>query len=662
MNKKVLLVYPEFPDTFWSFRDSLKFVNKKANFPPLGLITVAGMLPENYQLKLIDMNVSSLKERDILDSDIVFISAMVIQKESFKKVVSLCNQLNRPVVAGGPYPTVYKQSIEGVDHFVLDEAEVTLPQFLKDYENGTPKKIYASELKPDIRLAPIPRFDLLEMKKYSSMSVQYSRGCPHNCEFCDIIELFGRIPRTKSPEQFIAELEYLYQQGFRGSVFIVDDNFIGNKTEVKKLLPIVIEWQKNHHFPYVFFTEATISLAQDEELMDLMVNAGFNMVFLGIETPVEASLKESGKYQNMKLQLLESVKKIQNKGLEVSSGFIIGFDNDPENIDEIQIDFIQNAGIPTAMVSLLSAVPPTRLYRRLEAEKRLLKETSGDNTFELELTFEPKMGKEKILKKYINVLKTIYNPKEYFQRCLTLLGNLPSKYNFATRSPNPSNVINGLMAFIRSMVKQGFSYYGFEYWKFLIKALIKKPTLFQLTVKMAIFGHHFFNITREKIVNQEREVRSLKIFFLNLIHRFQRKLSETFAIRHLSGGTSCLEKYTRELFAFCKRILPEIEKALINSSSYTIHSIEGYYNKLKEVTSKYISSLLSGLYKNIHLINIKKLEKALLKLKSFDSVRNITLPKAENNLLYETYQSIERLIKQLEEMLYDRMNSEKSSI
>ncbi len=385
MKNRILMIYPEFPETYWGFQRSLKFINKKANFPPLGLLTVAALLPDQYDVRLVDMNVSVLSDQDIIDADMVFISAMIIQKSSLLKVIDLCKKYKKTIVAGGPFPTSSYQDIPGVDHFVLNEAEITLPLFLKDLQEGRPEKIYKTEIKPDITLTPVPRFDLLNMNLYASMALQYSRGCPFNCEFCDIIELFGRIPRTKTPEQMVREFQLLYDIGYKGSIFIVDDNFIGNTPNVKILLPQITEWQKARNYPFTLFTEASINLAGDEELMDRMVKAGFNMVFAGIETPDVESLKKTNKIQNTHVDLHESINKIQRKGLEVTAGFIIGFDSDTVDIARIQTQFIQQSAIPVAMVGLLTALPNTQLYRRLKSEGRILEESSGDNTLKLDI-------------------------------------------------------------------------------------------------------------------------------------------------------------------------------------------------------------------------------------------------------------------------------------
>jgi radical SAM superfamily enzyme YgiQ (UPF0313 family) len=429
---------------------------------------------------------------------------MLIQKESLEKVIRLCRNHGTRVVAGGPYPTSCHERIEGVDHFVLNEAEVTLPRFLEDFERGRAERIYSDPTKPDLALTPPPRFDLIRGKKYSSMSLQFSRGCPHSCEFCDIIELFGRKPRTKTPAQFLNELSIVYEEGWRGSLFVVDDNFIGNRKEVKALLPRVALWQQERDYPFSLFTESTLNLADDDHLMDGMVSAGFNMVFVGIETPDLCTLEATGKRQNLRSDMLSSVRKIQAKGMEVSGGFILGFDTDPEDIFDRQIGFIQDAAIPVAMVGLLTAVPNTQLYRRLEAEGRLTQESGGNNTHDLRLNFVPRMDLGKLLAGYRRVLSEIYRPDRYFDRCLKLLRSLNTHRTSHRRVKTAE-----LRAFVLSLLRQTFSSYSWAYWKFLVRGFLAKPWMTAETVTMAVKGHHFFKMTR-CVLEVDRFVRTLE--------------------------------------------------------------------------------------------------------------------------------------------------------
>ena len=485
---KVLLVYPRYPDTFWSFRHALRIAGKKANFPPLGLLTVAAMLPQEWDKKLVDMNVIPLSDKDIRWADYVFISAMVVQRDSVREVIGRCKAFGTKIVAGGPLFFSEYEYFEEVDHLVLGEAEVTLPPFLEDLEKGYAKHIYTSKERPDITKTPLPLWSLLDMKKYSSTSIQYSRGCPYNCEFCDIIILNGNVPRTKSKEQTIAELDALYNRGWRDSIFVVDDNFIGNKRKLKKeILPAIIEWQKERKYPSPLFTEASINLADDEELMKLMVEAGFDMVFIGIETTNEESLAECNKNQNRGRDLVASVKKIQNHGFQVQGGFILGFDSDPVSIFKSPINFIQKSGIVTAMVGLLNAPPGTRLYERLKKENRILEGISGDNT-DCSMNFIPKMDRETLINGYKDIMATIYSPKEYYKRVKIFLKEYRPKKKKRLSQLQSWH----LRAFVRSMwflgVRDRERVY---YWRFFISTLLKRPRHFPLSISLAVYGFHF---------------------------------------------------------------------------------------------------------------------------------------------------------------------------
>jgi len=485
---KILLVYPRYPDTFWSFRHALKFLSKKATFPPLGLLTVAAMLPTGWDKKLVDMNVSGLNDEDIAWADFAFISAMVVQKDSVKEVIARCNRLNTRVVAGGPLFTTGYKEFEDVNHFVLGEAEVTLPQFLTDLARGHPQPIYSSDERPDISKTPIPLWSLINMKNYSAMSLQYSRGCPFDCDFCDIIVLNGHKPRTKSGQQTVDELEALYRHGWRGSLFIVDDNFIGNKKKLKaETLPAMIEWSKRRKYPFTFFTEASINLADDDNLMGLMAEAGFNRVFIGIETPNEESLVECNKLQNRNRDLAAAVKKIQNYGFEVQGGFILGFDSDPASIFRKQIHFIQKTGIVTAMVGLLNAPNGTKLYQRLKKENRLLNDMSGDNT-DFSINFVPRMKYETLINGYKNVLDTIYSPRYYYERVVTFLKEYKPRKTAGISRLRFSHI----NAFIKTIWFLGVTNKGRRYfWRLLIITLLKRPRHFALSIGLSVSGFHF---------------------------------------------------------------------------------------------------------------------------------------------------------------------------
>jgi len=485
----VLLVYPKYPNTFWSFKYILRFISKKAAFPPLGLMTVASMLPDEWNKRLVDVNISDLEEKDIVWADIVFISAMIIQKENALEIISKCALHGKKIVAGGPLFTTRYEEFQGVDHFVLNEAEITLPLFLEDLKKGNLRHLYTSDKRPDITKTPAPLWSLIDFRNYASMVVQYSRGCPFNCEFCDIIIMNGRVPRTKSPAQLLREIQLLYDEGWRGSLFIVDDNFIGNKARVKRMLPSLIAWQKEYRYPYKLLTEASTNLADDEELMTLMKEANFSKVFLGIETPNIESLNECRKTQNVTRSLSESVKIIQQNGMQVMGGFIVGFDSDTERIFEAQIKFIQQIGVVTAMVGLLNALPQTGLWRRLKSENRLLKDTTGENT-DGSLNFIPKMGKKKLVAGYKKILSTIYSSKYYYKRIDTFIDN----YQPTARG---TITVEDIKAFVKSMWRIGIvSESRLRYWRLLFKTLFTKSKAFPVAVELAIYGLHFGKVTR----------------------------------------------------------------------------------------------------------------------------------------------------------------------
>jgi radical SAM superfamily enzyme YgiQ (UPF0313 family) len=486
----ILLVYPEYPDTFWSFRHALKFVSKKASFPPLGLLTVAAMLPREWNKKLIDMNADDLKDDDIIRADYVFISAMSIQSDSTDKVIERCRKLNTKIVAGGPLFTSSPELYSDVDHLVLNEAEITLPRFLQDLSRGEPQKKYTTDDWAEITTTPLPQWDLIRMKNYSSMNVQYSRGCPYDCDFCDITVLYGRRPRTKSKEQVIAELDTLYYSGWRGPVFFVDDNFIGNKVKLKKeILPAIAEWMDKRKSPFFLNTEASINLADDDNLMKLMVRAGFEAVFIGIESPNEESLVECNKNQNRNRDLISSIKRIQDFGLEVQGGFIVGFDNDPPSIFEKLTNFIQESGIVTAMVGLLNAPKGTKLQKRLENEGRLLKDFTGNNT-DFSINFIPQMSHKTLLDGYKKILDKIYSPQYYYERVTRFLKDFkPKKKVFHLN-------MSYILALFKSMYRLGLL--GEEriyYWKLFFWSLFRKPQLFSLAILFTIYGFHFRRIS-----------------------------------------------------------------------------------------------------------------------------------------------------------------------
>jgi len=435
----------------------------------------------------VDINIAQLRTIDIQWADYVFISAMYIQKESVAKVIGECKNLNKKIVAGGPLFTQEYDNYPEIDHFILNEAEITLPFFLNDLSIGNPQKLYKTSEYADISLTPAPDYQLLDMRKYANMNLQVSRGCPYACDFCEITALLGHKVRMKSTGQVLEELEVLYSLNWRGPISIVDDNFIGNKKEIKNnLVPAISDWMQRHKYPFEFTTQATITLADDDELMSSMIAAGINSTFIGIETPDEISLESCNKLQNQNRDMLQSIKKMQNAGFQVSAGFIVGFDSDLPTVFQRQIDFIQQSGIVTAMVGLLNAPKNTGLYLRLEKENRLTIEASGNNT-DSSMNFIPKMNYRELMEGYKKIIQDIYSSKPYYIRLRRLLLNYNRLYCRKTK-------INRTMisAFIKSFLIIGFLSRGrFEYWKLIIWTLYYRPGLFVEAITQAVYGYHF---------------------------------------------------------------------------------------------------------------------------------------------------------------------------
>lgn len=485
---KVLLVYPQFPDTFWSFTYALSFIGKKSAFPPLGLLTVAALLPREWPMRLVDVNVESLTDADLLWADMVFIGGMAVQRHSAGQIIARCRAAKVRVVAGGPLFTAEPEQFCEVDHLVLDEAELTLPAFLADLENGRPQRIYRAQGFCTLHDTPVPAWDLIRTKRYASLNIQFSRGCPFNCEFCNVTTLFGHRSRIKTPQQVITELDRIYATGWRGSIFFVDDNFIGNKDYLKTdLLPALIAWRRDKK-GCVFFTEASINLADDPDLLDLMVLAGFDSVFIGIESPDELSLTECHKIQNKNRDLLACVKRIHRSGLQVMGGFIVGFDSDLPSIFQRQIDFIQKSGIVIAMVGMLQAPPGTRLFDRLQRESRIIDTFSGDNV-DGTTNIVPRMGLDLLLAGYRSIMQQIYSPKNYYRRVRTLLGEL--------RAPEINQPLNlqRFLSFFRSAFRLGFlGRERFHYWRLLLWTLSRRPRLVATAITLSIYGYHYRRI------------------------------------------------------------------------------------------------------------------------------------------------------------------------
>jgi len=544
--KNALLVYPEFATSFWSFKFALQYLGKKSSMPSLGLLTLANMFSKDYNLRLVDMNVSPLTDADLHWADLVCTSTMIVQRNSLAQVITRAKRAGKPVVAGGPHPTSYWQDIEDVDYFLLGEVEATFPLFLRDLENGTAKHIYVPREKPAITQTPLPRYDLINMRAYGSMLLQFSRGCPFDCEFCDITKLYGRVPRTKTNDQMLAEFSLLYDLGWRGSLFLVDDNFIGNRRDALRLLRALIVWQRERNYPFNLCTEASMNLVEYDELMDAMTQAGFTSVFVGIETPTPAALIATKKKQNVSKEdpeyPLHAVQTLQAKGLEVMGGFILGLDGDTPDAFDLHIKFIQQAAIAMAMEGLLTVLKGTDLYYRMEREGRLRGDTTGDN-LATHLNFVPEMPEEMLNAGYKRVLNTIYDRRmeQYFARCWTLLQNLDR-----SRAPKPMSTplrLPEMMRFVLASLKQLVSPQGPAYLQFLSRVITRHPDMLREAFGLAAKGYHL-----RKITEQITAVDNLKQYLAREIDYLQEEIA-----RCAHDGNTRLKAYVHDVVAHVRR-------------------------------------------------------------------------------------------------------------
>ena len=482
----ILLVSPRFPETFWSFAHALRFIRRRASQPPLGLLTVAALLPAEWNKRLVDLNVAPLSDDDLAWADYVFIGAMTVQRASAVEVIARCRAEGVPIVAGGPLFTMEHEQFEGVDHFVLDEAELTLPRFLADLAAGAPQHIYRAGEYADLTTSPIPLWELVDFSQYASIGVQFCRGCPYDCDFCNVTALLGHRPRTKRVEQVIAELDRILELGWRGSVFFVDDNLIGNKRDAKSaLLPALIEWQERHGRRVPFNAQVSMNLADDAELLTMMGRAGFDTVFIGIESPDEETLAECNKKQNLRRDLVADVRRVQRAGIEVSAGFIVGFDGDTPASFHRLADFIQRSGIVTAMVGMLQAPAGTRLFDRMRAEGRLLGAMTGDNV-DGTTNIVPTIGLDELRQRYRALVGHLYEPKHYYARVRTFL----REYRVPPVKQRLS--VQRLLAFTRSMARLGIvGRERVQYWRLIAWTVVRRPRLLPQAVTLAIYGYHF---------------------------------------------------------------------------------------------------------------------------------------------------------------------------
>ncbi len=501
----VLLVYPEFPKTFWSYEKILELVNRKVLLPPLGLITVAAILPQEWNFKLVDVNIRAVADEEWMWADLVIMSAMIVQKDDIIRQINLARHHGKPVAVGGPYPSSTPEELvaAGADYLILDEGEITLPMFVEAWERGDKGGRFSSEgVKPDVTSTPIPRYDLLELKAYDSMSVQFSRGCPFQCEFCDIIVLYGRKPRTKTPDQLISELNSLYTLGWRGGVFMVDDNFIGNKRNVKLMLTSLEQWQREHGYPFRFDTEASLDLADDQELIDQMLACNFAAVFMGIETPDADSLAATMKFQNMRSPLLDSVDKVTRSGLRVIAGFIIGFDGEKVGAGQRIVAFSEAAGIPTTTFAMLQALPHTALWHRLEKEGRLIDKVGNINQTTL-MNFVPTRPVEDIAQEYVEAFCQLYEPRKYLDRVHRYFLKLgPARVKSSFKLPDPAVIRALLIVCWRQGIKRSTRW---AFWHHLIDILKSNPKVTEQYLAVCAHNEHFMEyreIVRRQIENQ----------------------------------------------------------------------------------------------------------------------------------------------------------------
>jgi radical SAM superfamily enzyme YgiQ (UPF0313 family) len=506
---KALLLYPQFPQSFWSYNRFMELVGLKAVIPPLGIITVAALLPDSWEIRFFDRNVNLETEADWEWCDLVILSAMIAQKSDFQALIQKAVLLDKKVAVGGPYPTSVPQNAldSGADYLILDEGELTVPLFLKAIAAGETQGIFRSVEKPDVTLSPIPRFDLLKRDQYLLMAVQFSRGCPFNCEFCDIISLYGRKPRTKEPNQILAELQRLYELGWRGSLFVVDDNFIGNQRNVKIFLRALIPWMKQHHYPFTFITESSVNLAEDDELLSLMVEAGFYAVFLGIETPDQDSLQVALKVQNTRNPLVAACRKINDAGMLIYAGFILGFDGEKTGAGARIQAFVEETTIPQPMLGVLQALPNTALWDRLKQEKRLVENshlylTGDQNTL---MNFIPTRPLTEIAEDYVEGFWKLYEPRHYlkrcFEQCLRLGSPLGKRQTMQFPLGKGFRLVTQVI-WLQGICKQEIR--G-QFWRQLAIILLKKPQILNLYLGLCAAGEHFWEyrvLARERITQQ----------------------------------------------------------------------------------------------------------------------------------------------------------------
>jgi radical SAM superfamily enzyme YgiQ (UPF0313 family) len=507
MSMKALLLWPQMPNSFWSYQETLNLAGLRSTNPPLGLITVAALLPSDWEIRFADRNVCLETEADWNWCDLVIISAMIIQKADLQFLIQKGVSLGKKVAVGGPFPTSVPEFslAAGANYLILDEGELTIPLFLEALQRGDETGIFRASEKPDVTQTPMPRFDLLNLDAYLAITVQFSRGCPFQCEFCDIINLYGRKPRTKTPEQMLGEFEVLYQMGWRRYVFVVDDNFIGNKRNAKIFLRALIPWMEEHNYPFILLTEASLNLAEDEELIELMVKAGFTMVFMGIETPDTDSLVGIHKLQNTRRDLVESCHKITRMGLQIMAGFIMGFDNERSGAGERISAFIKETGIPQCQFSLLQALQNTALWNRLQTEGRLIEGLQTVHQGEM-MNFVPTRPVAEITKEYIAAFWYLYEPLPYLKRTFRHF-RMMNGWRGKTNRPLTHHE---WQLFFTLCWRQGvLRSTRFQFWWQLMIITLTKPRLLYDYLTVLGVGEHFFSyrhVVKAQLLSQLEEL------------------------------------------------------------------------------------------------------------------------------------------------------------
>jgi radical SAM superfamily enzyme YgiQ (UPF0313 family) len=525
---RCLIVQSEFSKySFWNYVDICKLTGAKYPAAPLGLLTAAALLPQQWEFQLVDANVEPLRDEHFEWADIVCTGGMLPQQKSILAIIAKAHRYGCPVLVGGPDPTSQPIIYQSADYLVQGEGEITIPLFLQDIGHGSRNGEYKSAEKADMNDAVVPRFDLIRFKDYLQMGIQYSRGCPFNCEFCDIIELYGRKSRTKSPEQIILELQTLYDLGYRGHIDFVDDNFIGNKRNVKNVLSMIREWSAAHHYPFYFSTESSINLADDENLLQMMQDVDFRFVFIGIESPEDEILKMTNKIHNVNRSIEKAVNKIYSYGMIVNAGFIIGFDNETAQTANNMMRCIQDSGICMAMLGKLYALPNTQLTRRLRREGRLFEDGSALQELKTEidqmtsgLNFITTRPRIDVLRDYAKVIVFIYDAKHYYERATYTGLHLKPNYHYR---PTLAKMLRSAKAFLKLALIIGFNKTtGWLYWTMLLKVALKNPGALEATLNLAAMFIHFrkqskfiVDLTNNEIADiiSSREVRYSELMF-----------------------------------------------------------------------------------------------------------------------------------------------------